>query len=70
MKAAILLTAAFTFGCSVDRGACLKSHETIVLIPQYMTTCNNGVCTMRLTYFLPITQSICDQWEFPEGKQS
>lgn len=67
MRSLALLLIAVT-GCSVDRGKCLESHEETVLVPQYMTTCTNGVCTMRLMYFLPIPTTRCDRWEYPEGR--
>lgn len=68
MKSLLLcLLVLVSSGC-VDKGRCLEQHTQLVLVPQYMTTCSNNVCSMRLMYFMPVNTVVCDRYEFPDGR--
>ncbi len=48
---------------SVDHGACLKTEETITLIP--IPIMNGNTTTFM---WLPAPVTTCVQWEYPNGK--
>lgn len=62
------LVATIFKAASVDRGECLASHNTIIMQPRYMTTCNNNICRSQLIGMFPVPMTVCDKWEFPEGR--
>lgn len=67
MKYLLLCFMLMLAGC-VDKGACLKSHKELVLVPIYTTTCNGSSCMMTLITMIPSEVDHCDLWEFPDGK--
>lgn len=47
-------------GCPQQR--CLRAHNEVQLIPQYTQSCGSSGCSLQLSYFLPITIAVCDEW--------
>jgi hypothetical protein len=54
----IAIAAVALMGCK-DKGACLETVTTTVLMPMLVG---------KMTVLMPITQARCRRWEFPEGR--
>jgi hypothetical protein len=57
-------------GCGIDQGRCLQAHdekyEATVMVA-YIPTGNGMGFPIYGT--IPAVRSVCDQWEFPEGRK-
>ncbi len=59
----VLILLLILSACSTDRGRCLRSHtETHIRTNPVFT---GGTVTMET---VPETITVCDQWEYPDGK--
>lgn len=65
LAAALVLLAILALSGCVDRGECLSSHSETVLIPQYIYGSNGEIQVM---WYAPSEQTVCDRWEFPDGR--
>lgn len=63
---AVVLCVALLAGCPDRR--CLRGHDEVQLIPQYMQVCSGTSCTMQLSHFLPLTVHVCDEWSEVAGR--
>ncbi|WGD31669.1 hypothetical protein AncyloWKF20_07575 [Ancylobacter sp. WKF20] len=63
LLAAVGALAALLAGCK-DYGRCLSSHDETVIVLMPMAVGN-----MTTYYPMPVTNTVCDQWEYPEGRE-
>jgi hypothetical protein len=71
---ALALIALSLAGCK-DYGQCLTSHveayEWMMPLQVGSMSCGNG-CSMPIYTYIPMTdhRTVCDRWEFPEGRDN
>ncbi|QXV74641.1 hypothetical protein [Rhizobium phage RHEph21] len=64
-KALLAIALAVMLASCTDRGDCLSSHTEDSGYMQYIY---NGDGTVLSFYWVPTTNTVCDVWEFPEGR--
>lgn len=73
MRVLLLLLVLLVTGCGPDRGRCLASHNEVIHVPEhcYMTPLTFGEITIYTWTCDPAynyTKTVCDRWEFPNGR--
>lgn len=64
-KALIAVALLVALSSCVDRGDCLASHDVDSSYMQYIYNPNGTIASF---YWVPSTTTVCDRWEFPDGR--
>lgn len=59
----VVVLAVLGCACQPDRGRCLKSRERDASYTEFIP-----VGSVQVPIYHKATQTVCDQWEFPNGK--
>lgn len=69
MKIAVLLLSCISLAACADKGKCLQSHTERVDGYYYTTFIMSGQTMIPITHYSPpYDKTVCDRWEFPDGK--